>query len=1208
MNIKQLGLDRLFKNLLTLALALQISLGQSAYAIAADQNNNGHSVAKNLTDATQDPATREHMRKWEQAASAIEKGDLRSLPDYDPDPVGLANQYVEINGRIYSFNEFQVEVPPVSFTALRVIYNEETRQLVFEGMRGQNDRGENGVVVGRHVLSNIDIAGMAKDDELLSIVDSKGNLHVFPMDYVATNVFKSPLPLFKKLWSPAGEIAADKFELRYASPGLRPPNFNDPNIQAVLPRDAEGHVQINSGDLFVYAVKGNERELVGVFSRKVTYEKIVRGFKYLIAMLIQIYPANVDQSIAKKLIADIEAGNTPTAESAEMQAMPEPVRRALLHFSNVQIQNSQASIDQQNRRANRQFHRLNESDWQKTFAEIERVAKDRSNQLAQREDENAKYEKQSLDLLLDAGDLTPIWKSLYSQSSLMPQAKKQMADTKPQREWLRKATSVSLKYLSPIFAVGAIWGFPYMYEQTEAMQQIQVLSWMYQNAIPDVVKDLEYRKVLLASTVSLLAIWPASVSISWSMGRALKVTAAALSRSTSKWAGQIRDIARQWAPLSNWQRITSFGMRFYGLLIYPLLQAPLKLFDQTSMITALANGLNPFQKVDPQSALGQKIGAQNSFRIGTLNPFASRNEKDDKLQLQLKAQSILAERKKRIENLSWIIAAVVVAEKEKVDPATINMVASGSLDYKKLQSIFSDKNLRRDWEATQETVLTYLSGLGDGYFDLDIKELNSQTLEKHFAIARDIVARIKAQDPTRKTISQLWRSSRNTMAKVGSNLLNLGMSDSKFLRSVYTNKFVSEQTERSFVNDHIMVALIYALIGERADLKHPEHLAAAANGLLWTSGPHWADVSMNTYAHFFAAGSKRALVFQQVKPKDSDTYEPVEYLWADVLDRKESFARTTWEWVANVIDPRKSDISHYAVKAFVKRLTTIQAAFFMQMATRMGLGHQNFGEAVLGWLIFFFAAQWYYGWPWDFIDRGTHLEGERIEEMRKQFQHATASIAQGLRDPNKSEGQLKIRDGYTRLVQLFEAHNPQAFKALSKTLSKVGYAQLIQEFNQSVNETSMQGLGHMVRLQAAIRSGRESEIQRAEEAMREYLRTNGKMTEEVTRMNAQALLDYSLENSPIYTQPHAAPSWVANAGLGAVLTTILAIPLSVASFDKDFLTVGNLGFWVAASLGGYWVYHKTLSKNGLVAQALNKIDQWKAARKARCEDKLRRKK
>lgn len=1179
-----------FRLFLTTALAFQIAFATPLQLLAAGNDGNGdQDKALQGWQANFDPAL---AKKWDKASQAIEEGKIENLPAYDQDPFLLSRQAVEITGRgSFSLSDIQVNPPGVTFTGLEVKYNNDTKQLVFEGMRGQNAQGENGTVVARHIIGGIDVATLVRDEELLTIVDKSGGVHVIPMDYVAKNIFRSPLIVFKNIWKPrvpSTPFDSQNTRIFYATPGLMPPDFKNADVQAILPKDNTGNIKISAGDLFLY----HDNKLVGVFSRQVTYEKIIRGFKSLLIMLMQVYPANVEASVAGKLAADLDKFPSQLADAGATQGpgeeLPLGFRRALLQLSHGEVASIQGSIAQQSGRSSRQFHTLDEESWQKTYTELEAIAKQ------QGVPEDA----------LENGALVNNWQSAYEKSAAMPASQKVS-----KREWIKNTASFTFEYLVPMFAAGALLGYPYAYEQFETWQQVQTLSWMYQ-ALPDVVKDAEYRVPLLASTVSLIALWPMSVGFSWSIGKGLRVASAALSKSKSKVAQRIRDVARNWGHLNNWQRITSFGMRYFGTLIYPIARATIiGGLQQPTSISAWENGLNPFEKISPESALGKRMGLTQPLRVGVLpvmpkiilgGKFGIQISASDKVkaqrELQMKAQGYLADRKRHLESLAWQIAALAVAEKENIDPATLELTASGQLDPALLGNIMRDQNLTRQWDSAQQEIYTYLKGFEDGRFDQDLKEVSHHDIAEHYAFALEVAKKIKARSGNQAFLANLMIKSKRMLRTAADKALNWGLEDSRFLRTVFTNEYVSDQTRKSFVADHLMVVMIYAFIGDRADLNHPEHLAANKNGILWTSGPHWSDTVMNTYSHYFVGGSKKALIYQTIKPIDSKLYEPAEYQWGNQIERREGFFATAYQWVKNVVDPRVSDIGNFALQGFKKRFTTIQAAIAMNIVTRMYLGSQSVGDALLGWSLFFFAAQWYYGWPWDIIDRGSNYEGVRMAEMRAGLDQSLANVSQGLRNSNENAGMTQVREGVRQMFGLYAKHNPDAFSGVAKLLQKNGMNDLVQEYKTMANSDNIQLMGLLAEISAGLQAKDQTRVDRAAAALKEAYRSGGAMSPEIERMSAQALLDFSTTEAPIFSNPHPGPSWVAVALLGAVLTTVLAIPLSVKSFDPDFISLKNIGFWAVANTVGYFLYYKSLSKDGWVAKVLNKLDTWKAQR------------
>ena len=62
----------------------------------------------------------------------------------------------------------------------------------------------------------------------------------------------------------------------------------------------------------------------------------------------------------------------------------------------------------------------------------------------------------------------------------------------------------------------AFYSLPFAYDQNETLKQVEALSFVYENIIPDVLKDHAYRVPLIASTVIQIAIIPLVYLSAWS--------------------------------------------------------------------------------------------------------------------------------------------------------------------------------------------------------------------------------------------------------------------------------------------------------------------------------------------------------------------------------------------------------------------------------------------------------------------------------------------------------------------------------------------------------------------------------------------------------------------------------------------------------------------------------------------------------------------
>lgn len=84
--------------------------------------------------------------------SQIERGEAAQWPTAEADLFKLVDQSIEIlSGRSWitiDLNTTAVEIPIVPFTSLKIVYDAQAKELIFQGLRGVDSKGENGQIVG----------------------------------------------------------------------------------------------------------------------------------------------------------------------------------------------------------------------------------------------------------------------------------------------------------------------------------------------------------------------------------------------------------------------------------------------------------------------------------------------------------------------------------------------------------------------------------------------------------------------------------------------------------------------------------------------------------------------------------------------------------------------------------------------------------------------------------------------------------------------------------------------------------------------------------------------------------------------------------------------------------------------------------------------------------------------------------------------------
>lgn len=1104
--------------------------------------------------------------------SQIENNSLINEPNQKFDLFHLANQRIEIyNGQekptVYDLNEFQVELPTLAYTQLKVFYNNETNELVIEATRGANNEGKNGTLVARHIIANLKLKTWATDAELVVLFDQEGKLSAVDKNYIVELAFKSPIPVFQNLWKMNAAALYDfnslKFEASFLTRGTNPEILSNSNASTVIPLDHEQKPYLNAGDIYINSIDlFGKKTTVGVFSREVVYEKIIQDYKILSYMAALTNGQTETLNQIENILKEVE-NKSAKLQVAEYKEQINPLfKQVLSQFRQEQLNVLLKRTDDLAAMKSRVFDPLSDTDdWANDFQQII---------------EKTKKEQADAESIPVENEIEKNWFQLLEK-----QKAKDLVAKKDQTR-LQKFTATlkkgfNLKTLGVIFSVSTVayLSLPFLQDAHIIQEQIKAISWFYENAYPDILKDATYRVPLLLSTVSLMALWPEAVALSALAGKAFKKMAAKISDSdNSKWAKTIRDLARQWGELNNWQRINSLGMRIYAYLIYPYWRVIVDLvLRQKTFFTAIENGLNPFQKILKDSPLGKKLGLVSNERIGLNSIIASTQKIEEQSHRNLKIQSALREQKNQIDKMSWTLATVVAAEKHQIDPATLMLLAEEKeISIESIESIFKSEEKKAKWKLLANEINITLSEMNSGQ---NLNELTSENMQALYSKISFISDKIMKMGPVRQKINTLNMQFKSMSKKFVKSALMIGKNDFKFLKSVYTSEFVSKQVQQEFTVDHAMVVGIIAFYGDRANLNNPEQLAADPNGFLWTSKAHWYDVFLNTFAHFFMSGSSMALVFQKPKAQYAENYRPKEHYVYSVADREQGLASATYRWIKDVANPLKADLGGVMMKRFFKRFTTFTAGLTMSVGLRTILYSSQLGVtkafllAKSAWLFNFFAAQWFYGWIWDPVQRGNQLESERFAENKEKLKAAQFKLNRG-----------NFTDGLSDIMELYIHENTQDLLTIQKQVMAASPELNLRAVDKITSQESIY-FGLIINLANALNEQNESKINEAKETLASYLNEeNSENLNELRKLSAQNLLKFSITNPPIYTTSNKVLSWITTS-IGAVGSTILAIPLSVILTNHQLM--GDHMYilqWVGISLTANAFCFTLLSKKG----------------------------
>lgn len=1039
----------------------------------------------------------------------LERGQTTNLSLRALDVFGLADQSIEIYNKdqkvTYDLNQMQLDIPITPFTAARIKYDAGQKMLVIEALRGVDASSPkvdtDGVVVARHFIRNLSLQSFAQDKELFQMIDADGKMHVLDKGLIPTQAFRAPLPVIKNVWESKRKF--NEIKVGFLTRGSEVPHITE---QSIVPKDAAGKMHLSAGDFYIYEKNlYGITELVGVFSRDMTYQSMIRGYKVVAAQAMLLSPDPETLMKVEKAIAILD-GSLENMEQRQSEAKTSPQVDAILSsLSTVYTGNLVSRAAGVGALQARQRDQFELSEWERDLAELLK------NNPTAKPDEIEKNWSQ----MLKPQQANPENLAQYSLRDQMKEQRQQMSRGR------------GLVYLAGVTGIGAAayFGSRYNIDLQTVQEQLKVVQWAYDKFYPAVLKDANYKWPLIYSMTALAAIWPVAVAHSALIGLAFKQLAKKYEGQLTKKAVYIKDLANNWSPLNNWQRITSFGMRLYAWLILPYWTVAIEhVLQQKSFSPAVNNALNPFGRISADSDLGRKLGltktewyglssvANSVFNLSKdlvtrPNEIARSTEnyyvdpRQEKQRMNQQIQSHLVSQNKQVNGTALLIATTLLAEKYQADPSTVMQLIEGQFKPQEALKFLDTEEKKKEWVLLTDLIIRDMKNLKNS--SIDINEELRANIDKYYKSGKEVLEKLDQSSELKRRLLTFRRTFSKTASQTLVAFMNFAKADHEFLKKVYTNEFVSDQVKKEFTIDHMMVVAVIGLYGERADLSHPEHLAADAKGFLWTSRAHWYDMFTNTFSHFFVAGAQTALVFQKAKAQQANNYDPKADAIYHSKDRTQGFVAATFDWTKEVIFmPWKADLGGIMTKRFFKRFTTITAGLTLMAILRVGIWDQPVDIAIRAWVFNFFAAQWFFGWVWDPVQRGNQMEGERIEEMNEKLKIARRELFKG--DENKGREIIKAlyAQNNSRVLKLYDLDN----------------------------------------------------------------------------MDKSALVEMTVLNPPVYTKANALLSWVTTWG-AAIGSTVLAIPLSVILMDEKLISDPRIFYgWIGASMALYAGSYALLGK------------------------------
>lgn len=1116
--------NRIFVLVLCWILVVQVAVGSALPARLWAEDPKPAAPEQSLVDriiseGLDDKVVIEGRVRVEADIAELEAARETDLPSRYTDAFHLTQQTLEVpsdNAR-YDLSSMRIGLPEMSpdfEKEVSVEVDREAKTIAIVAKRG-------GKVLGKHVLK-FDVLAFAKDKEMLQFVDSKGKIYVLDMIFARKAAFKVPLPVFEVAQLPASALGKP-LQASFATRGLKPHDVVA--VDAIVPMDVKSKSVYSAGDFVVISERANgTRELVGDYNRGVSQMQMHTG-NAVVSILASMVAPQDDKNISREAMSNL-ADPLIEAKAKETAGELDPItREAFAAFPQDSVAQMLKRSRSNAQRADAQRDKYSYDDWFSDFQQIQGRAQKELDAIADVKKAKAAERAADIRAQIESGDLGAEWQAY---------AKDAVASTMPKPSmFYRVMTHKAMKTLAVIAAGTAFTaGFLSLADGHGPIWAVEYASRLYQHYWPAVLKDATYRITLLKSSLALSAFMPAL----WV-------------------AGSLYGGAKGW----NFKRtLATAGIRIYAALQLPFLARIAKAARQPNFIAALRLGLNPFMKVSKNSALGKELLLTEDVRPGIVTGAGVERGREMKFKNAVLTQ--VAIQKNRARAYSLLLAALVVGEKNGIDPATMLLAQSGKLDNASVNEVLSQEKFRQEWmKAAREIALT-VQDMKAGKA-IDFSNSTPEELEADIDAAKATVKRMQDRGLTESALAELkvrWRSFGDRAAKA---IGNFGHEEWVFLHEVEPGEFIQNSQWKQFIIDYGLSVGQMAVIGGRADLSDPKDLAASEKGFLWTNPAHFGDMGEQVAIYGISVPAGMAQMYQKDAEPAESLYDPIERITHEGNIRPDSLVRGMGAWVKAIFNLKEANYGFYFYKGLMRKMRSIQASFVMSFLSRVLLAHQEVNQALSAFVFVTIWGNWSYGWLWQPVNRGNQIYEEKFEVLNEMFLQAKSKLGQALRINDAAQ-----RDqGYTQLAKLYERHYNEATpEQLQNDLNKIErFLDIAPESRIKIEAGFSEAIAPIAMLMNIPMKGKnEADIQKGYDILR---RSYGvEMEPQLRELNARSMLELALKYPPFRNKAHPLVTWFATT-LGSVATTYYATALYVSSYDPKHMTLKTISDFAVTS-------------------------------------------
>lgn len=1082
------------------------------------------------------------------------------------------SSHIEHNDKELIFREMTTTLDRPFFKSIRVENDPENKRVLIHAVSGADQHNHGGKIVATHIIPDIEASHVINNDLLTVIIEKSGSVSALSSSMIYTTAFTSPIPVFRKI--------------------LQIQEFSKLNITAIsfAHRAETPNTKVQNREVYTggdIIIELGDKAPLQVISQVQILDKMVAGLKYLeMAMHLTSFDKTQFQNL-ELLMQELFNEASSESEKKEIKLWFEGLNPQEIEFlrrlSTDTIQQLKLARTGLNEFMNNPVDHFTGDEWKITNSEMNQRAEVAKENFIKKQNRFKKIKQLLEKVHLSSSVLDP------RDYILTPDTAENFMQTKNPVEFYKKTRLEQMHQLLTKFASSKITffamiaapvvtysAFPFVYEQSQVMQDLKTLSYFYENFVPDVIKNISYRSLLLTSMGYQLILIPAVYISAFSIKYSVLSMAQAYKNINTKFAIWVKNLARDYRSLTVTQVLLTANNRFFSKIVIPYWKVIMEgLMGQRVFFDALKNGVNPFKFIRMDSEIGKQMSLDEGKFVGLNlpnplgfdkigdklpNSFGVHNrlsETDQSMRLSL--QNLLAQENKDKQLMVWSLATLTISEKYNLDPATLLILSqkNTSITPEMVKNIVNDPAFLSEWQLLSNKLSKFVA-------HMDIKQVrdllaNDPTAKDQYTMmqehAKNIAIQIEKSSYTKFLLEVFTLKFKQTLKKYFKMSLNIGDRSSKVLSKVIAGKYTAKQVNQDFIVDQPMTTVLPGVFGEMADLSNSKYLMAQANEFMYTSKAQLFSITSNLYGHLVGSGASLSLLFDALNTVKEEKYKPLEYKEIISNEWSENVFKSAYKWIKyTVFSPRESDVGRLALQKYSNRIDTIFASLTFTYLARVLVSGQPFDYAMQAFLIFFLVSHSIYGFVWDFIVSGNKHLGDEAEKNKKWLLEAQHKLSEAIRFGNSKETSIVKQE----ILENYFKNNPKALKNLLNIINRNqvlnGIKIKIEDLKKS-DTKAYELVGLLLKLQIANHTNNTSETETIKTHILNLYKNQITVENlrQVSSLSTDGLLKFTQIYPPLATKENYALSWLTSIGLGAVLTTILATELAPKLMDTDYL-------------------------------------------------------